>query len=209
MNQNSKIVRERSWQFVTRQGLGRNESLPPLESHRIAVTAERAASRLLSMHAIAAVVFGFPASAAKQWLLREGIISSLSSDEAKYLAGDERKAAVVRLQVASAYSLAWCAGITESFEFMKQLPDDFVLAFPDLENEEPTDAFRNKVRLRDVAELLPVADLAYCLHWALRDAQLKMKPTKELKWLLTVEANRHSFEWIFAGCHWDEVVLDT
>jgi hypothetical protein len=51
--------------------------------------------------------------------------------------------------------------------------DDFVRMFPDLKSSEPGSGFRGKAALRDVQQILPKLDLAYCLHWGIVENGLR------------------------------------
>lgn len=202
-------LRERSWKLVTREDLARNDQLPLLDDVKIKVTEPQVAARLLCMYAVAATAFGFNAGETKRWLDKEGLISELSKPERSFLDGDATQLFSAQLRVHSAYSLAWCSNLVSEPRLMGELPDDFVSCFPDIRLHQPTKTFIDRVKLRDVMEVLPLLDLAYCLHWALRDAELRMQKNPNLRWLHSVEAHRHSLEWLVAGGSWEAVAMDT
>jgi hypothetical protein len=202
-------IREASWKLVTREGLARNEQLPLLDDVEIKVTEPQVAARLLCMYAVAATAFGFKAQEAKRWLDEEGLTSELSKPEKLFLDGDATQLFTAQLQVHSSYSLAWCSNLVSEQRLMGDLPDDFVSCFPDIRLQQSTKSFIDRVKLRDVMEVLPLLDHAYCLHWALRDAELRMQKTPNLRWLHSVEAHRHALEWLVAGGSWEDVAMDT
>jgi hypothetical protein len=209
MKKGLDTVRENSWASVAKHGLDRNDQLPLLGVLNIKVTEDEAAKRLICMYAVGASAFGFPAGEAKKWLASEGVFRSLSNLEGQYLDGDQTLVFLAQSEVASAYALAWATNLVPEQRLMTNLPDDFVRIFPDIRKREPSAVFVNRVKFRSIDELVPYLDLAYCLHWALRDAQMRLRKTPKVSQLPLVAAQRKSLEWVMTGGDWDDVLLDT
>lgn len=209
MAESASETREASWKFVAEHGLARNEHLPMLSNLKLEVSAPLVGARLLCMHATAAASFGFSSQQALAWLQEEGLYSDLSTSERLFLEGDTTKIFIAQTQIQSMYALAWCSGLVSEERLMRELPDDFVLKFPDLRFRPPTKDFLDRIDLREIDQIIPYLDRSYCLHWAMRDAQLGLKKNPGLRWLPAVEAQRHALEWVVKGGDWENVPLDT
>ncbi len=66
-----------------------------------------------------------------------------------------------------------------------------------------------KARLRSDDQIVSAADLAYCLHWAIRQSELEGKrPPGKVPPYVVVE-RRRALEWLLSDEDWDDVPLDT
>lgn len=80
---------------------------------------------------------------------------------------------------------------------------------PDLKKKENGQKITKVAQLRGPDEVLPQMDLYYCLHWALRDAELtNQSPKLSLQSRVIVE-RRLALEWYVSDFDWDKVSLDT
>ncbi len=80
---------------------------------------------------------------------------------------------------------------------------------PNLKASEASAEFRNRVNPRSVAEVVVVCDLAYCLHWAIRQSELRRERLPgNLKPYVVLE-RRRALEWLLSQEAWDEVPLHT
>lgn len=203
-------VREESWRKVENQGLRSNRELPLLDSGlEVRQSVEAIGTRILCMSAAAAHAFGLPLAAARAWIDQEGLGSDLSRAELQFLSGSKRQYLLaMQMQVHSVYTLAWCASLVSEFSVYGQMPDDLVSRLPDLKRAEPSGPFRAKLVLRPTQEMLIQLDLAYCFHWAWRDARLSLKQMGVNKEKV-VEQRRKALEWLMTGGAWDDVSLDT
>ena len=209
LNKGATAIRERSWAVVAKHGLNRNDQLPLLDGLTIQVTERAAAMRLLCMYAVGVCAFGYPVAEARRWLESEGILGNLSNREIQYLDGDRSLVFMAQTAVSSAYSLAWASSLVPDQALMTNLPDNFVGIVPDIRKHESSADLTRRLRFRNIDEIVPYLDLAYCLHWALRDAQMHLKKTPKLSQLPLVAAQRKSLEWLLTGDDWDEISLDT
>ena len=57
--------------------------------------------------------------------------------------------------------------------------------------------------------ILSQFDLAYCLHWAVRDAMLKGQAVPGKLSGNAIIERRRALEWVAGEEAWDEVLLDT
>jgi len=80
---------------------------------------------------------------------------------------------------------------------------------PDIKNAAPSRAFQAGLKLRSAADLLQAADLAYCLHWAIRDAELNGNVAPGRVPPEVVVERRRALEWMMGDEYWDDVNLDT
>jgi hypothetical protein len=202
-------MREQSWKFVEEHGLSRNDQLPALDEVLVKVSMAELAGRLLCMHASVAAAYGLNTALAMQWLEDEGLASDLVPFERQFLSGDISQQFAVQNEVCSIQALAWSCGLLDDKCLLSPLPQDFVKLLPDLRRNEPSKSFRQRLKFREKIEIVGFLDQTYCLHWALRDAQLGSKKTPLVRWLPAVEAQRHALEWLSTGGDWDKVSLDT
>jgi hypothetical protein len=166
-------------------------------------------SRMLAMHAVAAVAFGFDRQNANSWLRRESLIGSLCIVEKSFLLGDAMAVDRFRTQIEGIWALAWAMGVVKNLDFGKDCDDGFVNLFPNLKHGESSAGFRRRVQPRPVGEVVAACDLAYCLHWAIRESELTGKrPSEKLKAYVVVE-RRQALEWQLTKDEWDAVSLDT
>jgi hypothetical protein len=80
---------------------------------------------------------------------------------------------------------------------------------PNLKVSQSSGDFRKKAHPRPLEQVVAACDLAYYLHWAIRQAELSGKqPPGNLKSYVVVE-RRRALEWLLSKEDWDEVPLDT
>ena len=206
----STAARDISWRVVENEGLRSNQELPLLDSNlKVRQSLEAVGTRLLCMHAAASHAFGLPLDAARTWVDQEGLRDGLSRPEWEFLSGKGRTYQLaMQLQVHSVYTLAWCASLVGDFSVCSQIPDDLVGRLPDLRKSESSSLFRASLALRPSEEMFAQLDVAYCFHWAWRDARLSLKHMRVNHESLAAQ-RRKALEWMMRGGPWDEVPLDT
>jgi hypothetical protein len=107
------------------------------------------------------------------------------------------------------WALAWTVGKVDELDFSNACGDDFIDMLPDLRFDERSDALRSGIKLRTVREVEEACDLAYCLHWAIREA-LRIGarvPGKVQNYV--IRQRRHALQWLISEEPWDEVHMDT
>jgi len=105
--------------------------------------------------------------------------------------------------------LAWALTFVPTFDFWHDCDSRFVALLPNLKISQSSDEWRQKARCRKTEEVVTACDLAYCLHWAVRQAEIAGKPTPaRLKSYVVIE-RRRALEWLLGNDAWDAISLDT
>lgn len=202
-------IRKKSWDYVKKLKLPINENLPLLAEGGIVRKKNDIESRLFAMLAIAASSYGFDKNKALEWLEKEKLNKYLTNEESGFLKNGSGDVTQFKVQIEAMWALAWALGLVDELDYKKPCPNDFVMRLPDLKKMESTDPYRQKVMLRDSEAILPLLDLAYCLHWSLMEITTNSKPLpKTIKPYVVIE-RRRAFEWLFDNQEWSDVSLDT
>ena len=69
-------------------------------------------------------------------------------------------------------------------------------------------SFISNAKLRSVDEIMQAEDLAYCLDWFAKKAELTGETVLPVR-AYVVRKRRHALSWLFSKQSWDEVSLDT
>lgn len=200
-------IRDESLAQAERLGVWVLPGLPVLDEVMEMRGSEEAASRLLAMGPVAASSYGFDRARAIAWLKQEGLFGFLTDRENRFLIDGVGDPEPFREQVEGMWALAWALGIVSELEFDKQCDDNFVEVFPT--SDQSSAGFRAKVKPRPLEEVIAALDLAYCLHWAVRDAMIRGKPIPGNLDPVVVIERRRALEWLVSKDEWDEVTLDT
>lgn len=205
----SAAVRQSSIQIAEEHRIRIPPSLPTLEPISVTRDAPQVLDRLFCLNAIAAVAYGFSNHRARAWLDREGLLQSLTREEAAFIGGAGAREPF-QLLVEGAWALAWALRLAPALDPWAGADAAFVRVLPDLKVDERTTRLRKSAgSLRSGEELLPALDLSYCLHWAVRDAALTASPPPgELIPYVIVE-RRRALEWLVSDEQWDNLALDT
>ena len=205
----SAVMRQSSIEMAEQLGIRIPTSLPNLEPLSVIKGAPQVLDRLFCLNAVAAVAYGFSHHRARAWLDREGLLQSLTKEEADFVGGAGSREPF-QLVVEGAWALAWALRLVPALDPWVGADPAFVRLLPDLKADESTTRLRESAgSLRSDEELLSALDLTYCLHWAVRDAALTRSPAPgELAGYVTVE-RRRALEWLVSDARWDKVALDT
>ncbi len=204
-------IRKTNLAKANRLGYPINPSLPLLDPVEKCRELSEITDRLFCLYAVVACSYGFSKERALSWLKREGVVDSLSGAENQYLHNKSDTGIDSRMQwkVEALWALAWCLECHPDLDFADSCSDSFIGLLPDIAKDASTKEFRQGLNLRDQAEILSKTDLAYCLHWAIREAELKgVKPPGRVPANVVVE-RRHALEWVIGQDSWDDVSLDT
>lgn len=205
----NREIREQSLETARRLGVDVMTALPPLEPWLKMRSVDETAARMLGMLAVAAATYGFPRAKARDWLEREGMLDALTEGEARYIEHEVGDVVRFQLQVEGIWALAWAMSMVDELDFSKDCDDDFVAMLPNLKIAEPSTRFRRKLRARPPKEVIGACDLAYCLHWAVRESELSGKwRAGNLKPYVVIE-RRRALEWLLSTEDWDYVRMDT
>lgn len=205
----AKKIREKSLSITLKLGLPINDTLPLLNGSALMRPIEDIFHRLLCLHVVAACSYGFERDKAMQWITSERLDSFMAESEHLFIErmlGDPDK---FKIQVESMWALAWFLGLVPYIDFTKGCDNKFVMALPNLKLMQPSSTLRSKVECRSITELLEACDLAYCLHWGMRQVQLSdgALPKKIVPYV--VVERRHALDWLISNDDWDQVLLDT
>ena len=208
---NAKEMRKSSLAEAMLLGYPINKNLPLLEDIPKIKGLDEIVSRFLCMYAVVASSYGLPKEKAINWLKEEGLMESLSNREKRYLELDSNLAekASMQWQVEALWALAWCAGCHDMLDFSDSCDDNFIQLLPDIAKKESKKLFCVNRMLRSKDEILAKLDLAYCLHWAVRDAEIHQRLIPGRVPGSVVIERRRALEWVVSQEAWDEVLLDT
>jgi hypothetical protein len=208
---NMREIREANLKIAEGLGYPINEHLPVLDGVNQLRSLSDTTERLLCLYAVVACSYGFPKDKAIKWLVREAAIEHLAESEKEYLHSSSNGAANAQKQwqVESLWALAWCVGCHDNLDFADSCSDSFIQMLPDIAKDTMTEVFRKGLKLRGECEIAAQTDLAYCLHWALRDAEINSHKTPGKVPSNVVVERRRALEWMIGQNHWDEVTLDT
>jgi hypothetical protein len=202
-------IREQSRQRAAKAGLSIPLTLPLLDLGVCARSQNEATNRLLCLTAIAAAAYGFDKVKALDWLRQQRLNSQLTNAERSFLVRGDGDPGSFRTQVEGMWALAWALNIVPQLDFWKDSDNRFVKILPNLKTGESAAELRHKSRMRCTDDLIAACDLAYCLHWAIRQAELESKESPSgLKPYVVVE-RRRALEWLLSDESWDAVSLDT
>lgn len=186
-----------------------NPHLPLLETARVERSVEEIEDRTLVLQCVTACAYGFDRQRAMSWLEREARKELLTPVELQFLETGMGNRQQLMFQVEALFALAWSISLTPSLAFDKYVPETLIDVFPGLEKVESSLDFRRAARLRDQVELVEALDLAYCLHWAVRDSQLRGGRSQAPVEPYVVVERRRALEWLFCEDPWEEITLDT
>ena len=204
-----KKIRDESIQTAKQLGVDVLPSLPLLNSPVEVRSPTEIISRLLAMHAVAAVAYGFDKAKAIAWLNQEVLTDSLTAAEKHFVFEGVGQPSRFQVQIEGMWALAWALGIALELDFAKDCDNRFVMMLPNLKQGQSSINFREKTQQRLAEQIGAACDLAYCLHWAVRQAELSGRPAPgNLKPDVVVE-RRHALEWLLSKEEWEEVSLDT
>lgn len=167
------------------------------------------ADRILCLHVAAAVSYGLNREKARAWILEEGLAKSLAATERSFVFSGSGQVGVFRARIEGIWALAWLLSIVPDIDFSQECDVGLALELPDLKSGESSAAFRQRARLRSKREVAAECDLAYCLHWALRQTLLNRKRLPAAVAPDVVEERRRALEWAIADGSYDDISLDT
>jgi hypothetical protein len=203
------LIREQSLKAASRLGFEVNKTLPLLDEVLHTRTADEAVKRLMCLHATAACAYGFDRRKARTWLEQENAWRDLTASEQQFVEGGNGDPNRFKIQIEGMWTLAWALGIVPCLDFGKDCDNKFVMVLPNLKIGEKGDALRSRVKPRATNEIIAACDLAYCLHWAVTQAQLTGGKLPGKVQPYVIEERRHALEWLLSNDQWDEVPLDT
>ncbi len=203
-----KRIRDESIRTARQLGVDLSATLPLLDAGLEMRSADETVSRILAMNAVAATAYGFDKEKAIAWLKQEALTDSLSEEERRFVFEGFGQANRFQVQVEGMWALAWAMGIVNEMNFSKDCDNRFATMLPDIKQSQSSSEFRKKANPRSLEQVVAACDLAYCLHWAIRQSELSGKQPAKLKPYVVVE-RRRALEWLLSEEGWDEISLDT
>lgn len=186
------MIRRQSLAIAASLGYATNQSLPLLDDLKPSRSFDETIDRLLGMLCVAATAYGFDHSKANRWFERETKTDQLTEAEHSFLTTGAGNSRQFMRHVEGMWVLAWAISIVPLLDFTKPCSETFVTLLPNLKTDTSASKLRSKALLRPRVEIVSAADLAYCLHWAVRDAELSATalPGKVEPWRI-VERREH------------------
>ncbi|GAA4428288.1 DUF4272 domain-containing protein [Bremerella cremea] len=209
----NEAIRQKSLSKAKRLGYPVNSHLPLLGDIKIERSLEEFVDRMLCLYTCVACSYGLPKKMGWAWLAQEGLLEKVTTGESLYLREKDPDAGEkYKTHVETIWAMTWIAGLQDELEFDKTCTNEMVSMFPNLKASASSEAFRSKCQLRDLEEVVPKIDLAYCLHWAvgyesLNKAEIPKKPKRIRPYIIV--NRRLALEWLVCDDPWDEVHLDT
>jgi hypothetical protein len=204
----TKAFRSRSLARLTEAGITIPTALPSIGDFSLR-PADEILDRIICLNAVAAVAYGFSREHASAWLSREQLFANLTEDERLFISKGVGDADTFKIQVEGIWALSWIVGIVKEIDFWRECDPHFVTLLPNLKSAESSSGFRARARVRDNAAVGAEADLAYCLHWTIREADIHGAPVPAGITPYIVTQRRRAFDWAIGDSAWDEVSDDT
>ena len=206
-----KEIREASRERAQALGYPFNPTLPVLDPAVVTRSSNQVLDRILTLNACAAYAYGFPGQEALSWLDQENLSSCLTKPEADFLAGKGNANRITfKWRPEAIWALMWAAGYVDDLDFGQSCSDELVKMLPDLKIQASSETFRQNCNLRSAEAVVPMVDLAYCLHWAVREERLRGLGNKPGRVQSQVIVERRlSLEWLICEESWEEISLDT
>jgi hypothetical protein len=202
-------IRDFSINVTAEAGVSISPAVPLLDVGVQLRNKDDIANRLFCLNAVAAVSYGFDRSQAIEWLRQEQLDSLLTKSEFRFLNHGDGDVTSYQTQVEGMWALAWALCLVPELDFWKDCDDRFVALLPNLKKHERCIEWRRRSQLRSTEDIVAALDLSYCLHWAVREAELSGKyPPAGIKAYVVVE-RRRALEWLLGDEPWDSVSLDT
>jgi hypothetical protein len=203
----TQIQRASSFVVCESLGLPTNRSLPELESSLSLRSKTEIVNRALTLNVVVACSYGFPKKSGLAWLQQHNLSRELTASESEFLNNERANSQPFKLQAECIFAFAWVFGLVGSFNWKATPPNNLVLLFPNLKEQESPQRFVAESNLRNERAILSALDAAFCIHWACRELELsKQTPSVSLN---AVTHRRWVFEWVMSDKAWDEISLDT
>ena len=202
-------VRAKSWSIAEKLGYPINENLPLIGLNPVLRKTEDIVGRMLAMNIVMATAYGFKPELALERLGESNSMNCLTTSESRFIRGGEGDAEEIKQEVEALWALGYVVGLTDELDPSTYCGSTFVRMFPDLRSGNGVGTFRTRCVLRPVAEIFQMLDLWYCLHWGMRDAQMRSTPLPGRVRPYVIEQRRRALEWCCSDQTWEDISLDT
>jgi len=202
-------LRDGSLAAAANLGFPTNPDLPLTESETALRPLDEIVDRVLVLSAMIGATLRFGTERARAYLAQENLLHVISPGEQAYLDGDDSEEQFIGGHVEGINALLWALGFVQKIPFDQECSDELVYLLPDMKSSAPSAPFREAASLRPLAEVLAADDLAYCLHWALRESQLSGRPLPGKVRPYVIVERRRALDWMLSNEDWDDLALDT
>lgn len=188
------------------------------------------ARRCVVLHGIIAAGHGVPREKIVTWLRHNGLWDFVSPEESAFFLAEQptqQQMINATWRAEALFPLLWSLDLMPDLPGLQKLCDVQLIQqiLPPL--FEPVAGFISSVHLRDESEIRAANEKIYDIHWQVRDAQLKGKPTQagNLARMATsgggspvesynsgaIQERHHAFNWLigYGGQDWDDISTDT
>lgn len=206
-------VKARSEQIILRAG-GRVNPALPLIGRRKPRSQEELIGRALVMNALINIAFQAPIPVIRDWIAAHELSAHLSASERALLGKSnddltEQDNIDLYWSVEALWALMWAGGLIEDLPVVQPVPNTMAWLVPNLQQNEGTSKFSDRMRMRPYRELHEMLDLYYRAHWYARDGSLRRYPTGSFSQDIIME-RRKALEWLMdVDVDWDNVPQDT
>ncbi|WPO98299.1 DUF4272 domain-containing protein [Pseudomonas sp. HR96] len=163
----------------------------------------------MCLHVSAACAYGFDRSKAKIWIDSERLDEFLTDSERLFIESSIGDLHEFRMQVESMWALAWFLGLVPYINLDKVCDVEFAKILPNLKNLQGSWHIFTLVKRRSMFELAQACDVAYCLHWAIRQVQQTHGSLPGTLDPYVVTKRRHALDWLVSTDGWDGISQDT
>ena len=206
---NLQSIRKKSLNSAEKLGYEINTALPLLDDCIKLRPQEEIVGRSLALFVVVACSYGFDKSLAIQWMEQEGLIDFLSDSERSFLNDGKGHISFFQSQVEGLNAFAWALGFVKSMPFDSTCDNCLIRRFPDIKNDKGSSEYKTQSAVRSIAQIMSACDLAYCLHWAIVNAEVNDQDLHGVVGRHVIIERRRALEWMLCTDGWDEISLDT
>jgi hypothetical protein len=206
----TRQIRKENEQQVRRMGYEFNPHLPLIEPPKRFRSVDEICRRTLALFCVVAVANNSRREVAVKWLQGESLFSELTPTEQTFISSSTitDKSAFLA-QEESLWALVWVLGFVNVLDFSTYCQPVLASLFPNVRAGETSDSFKHRAALRRSEDIVKAIDLAYCIHWAVRDATVNGRSVVGSVPPYVVVERRRALEWIIGEEDWENVALDT
>lgn len=207
-------IKKKNELFLTEKGARICDWLPYIESDSVMRSSFAAGQRAAILCAMYNISLDTPTLVIREWLEKNGLLDHLSFKEKEMLGKNEQDLTPQEMcnlswYIESLHAFLWAGSVFETLPITQYFPETIFDFIPDIQKDEPAQAFIKSFKLRPYKQIYEMLDLHYRAHWFVRDASLCHEDTKEFDYSIIV-SRRTSLEWIFDNqSDWDDVDLST
>lgn len=171
-------------------------------------------SRSLILNALINIHFNAPTGIIKAWVEKHQLTAHLSVSERDLLTKEnqelsEQERVNLFWYIEALWALMWAGSLIDELPVDRPVEDYMASLTPNVQLDEGTEKFSERMRLRPHNDLYAMLDLYYRAHWYARNAQLNGKPSGNFSIDVIME-RRRSLEWLLdPKSDWDNTNSST